>query len=104
MPAAGNGVPLVLPDDLITGLVADRIDFHALDGARRGPHPESDLRPFEGRPRRAGGRKQAVLVAEVDLAVGADIDNQLDLVAVVRFLRQQHRHVVRADEACLHGQ
>ena len=41
-----------------------------------GPHAELDAAAFEGRSGGAGGAGQPLLVADDDLAVGADIDEQ----------------------------
>ncbi len=48
----------------------------SFDGPGRGPHAEFDAAAFKGRARRAGGGGQPGLVADDDLAVGADIDEQ----------------------------
>ena len=47
----------------------------------RGALAAADLRALEGRPGRARGGEQAVAVAEHDLGVRADVDDQVDLVA-----------------------
>ena len=63
--------------------IADDVDeqlvpFYAdgLDRAVRGAHPTPDLRGLEGRAGGSRGGEQSVGVAEHDLAVGADVDEQ----------------------------
>ena len=56
------------------------IDAHALDGAGRGALAAGDLRALEGRAGRARAGEQPLAVAEHDLGVGADVDEQRDLV------------------------
>ena len=50
--------------------------LHHLDGAGRGSHAAADHRPFERGAGRGGGGQQAVAVAEDELAVRADVQEQ----------------------------
>ena len=60
-----------------------RVELDHLDRAVGGPHAAADRAALEGRAGRRRGREDAVAVAEHDLAVGADVDEQPDpLVAV----------------------
>ena len=74
-------------DDLEARLERDGIDAHALDRAGRGALAATDLRALEGRAGRARAGEQAVAVAEHDLGVGADIDQQREFVAAGRAAR-----------------
>jgi hypothetical protein len=80
------------PEARLQGLA---VDAHPLDGAGGGALAAGDLRPLKGRPGRRGAGQQALLVAEHDLGVGADVDHQGHLVAQVWALRQ--------DDACRIG-
>ena len=93
-----------LADYLIAGLFGFRVDFDFLDGSRRCPHAELDLGAFESRAGGAGRRADLVSVSQEQFAVGADVDDEYLFVLVVRFLGNQHAHIVRTDEAGLNGQ
>ncbi len=56
------------------------VDEDVLDRARRGAHPVPHAAALEGRAGRAGAREQPVPGAEHHLAVGADVDEQRELV------------------------
>jgi len=62
------------------------------------------------RPRRLDGRtgrrQQVHAVPQQQLAVGAHIDDQPDLIgrSLIRPLRQHDGHVIRADMPCLYRQ
>ena len=51
---------------------------HDLDRAPGGAHAAADRRALERRTGRGGRRKQPIAVAEHDLAVGADVEEQPD--------------------------
>ena len=84
-------------DHAVARLERLRVDPHALDRARRGALAAADLRALEGRAGRARGREEAVAVAEHDLGVRADVDDQVDLVAEVRRLGEDHARRVGPD-------
>ena len=97
--------PEVAADDLVARLqrVADRCGCARSRPARRAGRRRS------ARPRRPGrsGEEQAssrVAVAQHDLGVGADIDQQRQLVLEVRRLRQHDAGGVGADMAGDAGQ
>ena len=75
--------PRLAADRPVAQLERLGVDPDALDRARCGPLPTRDLRAFERRPRRAGGGEQSVAVAEHDLRVRADVDDQVHDVLVV---------------------
>ena len=91
--------PLVAADHLHLRLERHRIDPDALDRARRGALAAGNLRALEGRAGRRGGRDQPILVAEHDLGVGADVDQQRDLLAAMRTFRERRAGGIRADMA-----
>ena len=86
------------------GSSVSRIDAHPLDGAGRGALAAGDLRALEGRARRRGGGEQPVAVAQHDLGIGADIDDQRHLVGLVRRLGQDDAGGIGADMAGDAGQ
>ena len=100
--AGGN--PVGMADDLPARLERRRVDAHALDRAGRGALAVRDLRAFEGRPGRARAAQHPAPVAQDDLGIGADVDDQHELVAGVRGLGQLHGDVVGADVAGDAGQ
>ena len=65
------------PITLQPRLQRDRIDAHPLDRPGRRPLPAADLGALERRSGRARRRELASGVAEHDLGVGADVDEQL---------------------------
>ena len=75
------------------------VDPHRLDSAHRSPHAVPDLRPFECRAGRRRARHEPLLRAHDHLAVGADVDQGAQLVALVDAGREHARHGVGADEA-----
>ena len=90
--------PQVRADDLEPRLERRGVDADALDRARRGALAAADLGALEGRPGRAGGGEQPVGVAEDDLRVRADVDDQVDPVrGPVRRLGEDDPGRVRAD-------
>ena len=96
--------PFVGADDLEARLQGLGIDAHPLDGARCGALAAGDLGALEGRARRAGGGEQLVAVAQHDLGIGADIDDQGHLVGLMRRLRQDDAGGIGADMAGDAGQ
>ena len=92
------------PITLKRGSRVARIDPHPLDRARRGALAAADLRALERRPGRRRGGEQALAVAEHDLGIGADVDDQRHLVGEVRRLGQDHAGGVGADMAGDAGQ
>ncbi len=88
---AGSQSPITVSDSP-SGRDRDR-----LDGAVGGPHPAPDGRALEGRPGRRGGREQPVAVAEHDLAVRADVDEQPGPRVPVHAGREQPGGDVAAD-------
>ena len=79
------------------GLVSLGIEAHFLDGAGGGPHAELDAAALEGRSGGAGGAGQPLLVADDDLAVGADIDEQRQLGVFVDPRGQDPGHNIAPD-------
>jgi len=96
------GVPLVEPDDLEADVERLGIDAYAFDRPGRRPHAELYVRSLQSRPRGARRRQKALPVAEHQLAVGAYVDDQQDLVLLVGLLDDDHGHIVGADESRLH--
>ena len=80
------------------------INAHALDGTGSGALAAADLRALERRPRGARAGEQALPVAEHDLGVGADVDQQRELVGQVGALGEDHAGGVGADVAGDAGQ
>ncbi len=91
--------PVIAADHFPARLERRRIDADALDGSRRRPLAVGDLGALEGRAGGAGGAHDPLPVPDRDLGVGADVDDQADLVRLVRGFGQQHGDVVGADMA-----
>ena len=89
--------PGVGPDHAEARLERRRVDPHPLDRPRRRPLPTGDLRPFERRAGRARRCEEPLAVAENDLRVRPDVDDQHRLVLLVRSLRQDHARGVGPD-------
>ena len=89
--------PQIAADHLVARLQGDRVDAYALDGAGRGALAAADLRALEGWAGRAGTGQQAAVVAQHDLGIGADIDQQGDLFAQVGPLGQDHAGGISTD-------
>ena len=87
----GVASPITPSVDLVVG------DAHGLDRAVGGAHAAADLRGLEGRPGGRGGREQALDVAERDLAVRADVDEQPQPLVARHAGGQQARDDVAAD-------
>ena len=101
-PRAAQPDGLGVADDLQLDVVVG--DADALDRALGGAHAAADLRGLEGG---AGGRRggeHALLAAQRDLAVGADVDEEPD-AAVAREAGGQHAgHDVAADVGAQRGE
>ena len=91
-------------DDAIARLERYGIDADALDGAGRGALAAGDLRAFEGGAGRRGAGEQAVLRAEHDLGIGADIDDEHVVFGILRRFREHDAGRVGADMAGDAGQ
>ncbi len=96
--------PDVAADHAEAGLERVRVDADALDRAGRGALAAADLRALEGGAGGARCGQHAVAVAEHDLGVGADVDDQVDLLAEIRCLGEDHAGGVGADVARDAGQ
>ena len=75
------------------------VDPDALDRAGRGALAAADLGALERRAGRRRRGEQEVAVAEDDLGVRADVDDQLDDLALVRRLGEDHAGRVGPDVA-----
>ena len=85
--AAANAHGLVgVADQGVAGLPGLRVDGHAVDGPVGGPHAAADVAALEGRAGGAGAAHQEFIVAEHQLAVGAQVDEQGHLLFI-----PQHR-------------
>ncbi len=93
--------PGFFADHLKARLAGGAVDPHALDRAGRGALAVRDLRALEGRAGRAAAALEPRAVAQHDLGVGAHVDQQHQLVALLGRLGQQHADVVGADMAGL---
>ncbi len=98
------GLPPLEADDLEAHVERLRVDADALDGARGGPHAELDVGAFEGRAGGARGGQHPRAVAQHELAVGADVEDQQHFVLLVGLFGDDHAYVVRPDEAGLDRQ
>ena len=96
--------PQLAADHLEARLQRPAIDAHALDGAGRGALAAGDLRALEGRAGRRGAGDEAAPVAEHQLGVGADIDEQRQFVAQIRPFGEHHAGRIGADMAGDAGQ
>ena len=74
-PRPADPYRLDVPDHVQRDAIVGR-DLDAFDRALRRPHPAPDLRRLERRPGRRRGRDHALVRAERDLAVRADVDEQ----------------------------
>ena len=72
--------PQLAADHLEARLSVVAVDPHPLDRAGRRALAVGDLRALEGRAGRRGAGEQPLAVAQHDLGVGADIDQQHDLL------------------------
>src|SRR5512134_3429333 len=93
-------MPVSLADDLVLGFFGDRVYLHLFDRPGGRPHAELDLRTLECRARCAGCRAYPVPVAEEQLAVRSDIDDEDHLVLEILLLRYQNAHIISADKPC----
>ena len=85
------------PDHADARLERLRIDAHALDRTRGRTLAARDLRALERRPGRARGGEESVAVAEHDLGVRPDVDDEVHLVPEVRALGEDDAGRVGAD-------
>ena len=99
--SANPGVvrPGIDADDPEPRLERLAVDAHALDGARRGALPGADLGALERRARGRARGEQPALVAEHDLGVRPDVDDERHRLGLVRLLREDHAGRVRPDVA-----
>ena len=91
--------PKLAADDLDLGLQRLTVDAHPLDRAGGRALAGGDLRAFEGRARGRGRGQQPLAVAEHDLGIGADIDDQHGLVGPVRGFGEHDARRIGADVA-----
>src|SRR5579872_6896680 len=91
--------PELATDHLETRLQSRAINAYPLDRARGGALAAGNLRAFEGGPGRRGAGEQAAAIAEDDLGVRADIDQQREIVAKIRAFGQDHAGRIGADMA-----
>ena len=91
--------PPVAADHLEARLQRLWVDAHALDRAGRGALTAADLRALESGAGGAGASEQALVVAQDNFGVGADVDQQRDLVGQVGSLGEQDARGVGADMA-----
>ena len=99
--AAKSGLvrPGVDADDPEARLERVAVDADALDGAGRGALATADLGALEGRAGRARRGEQPALVAEHDLGVRADVDDEGHAVGLVRLLGEDDAGRVGPDVA-----
>src|ERR1700730_8289809 len=108
--AAGGGGepgligPQVRADHLESGLQRSWIDPHALDRTGRGTLSATYLSAFESGSGWTRAGQQTVAITEHDLRVGADVDQQSQLIAQVRTLREDHAGGVRPNMSGYAGQ
>ena len=62
-----------------------------------------NLGAFKGWACRAAGAEHAVTVAQQNLAVGADVEDQPILILRIGRFRNQHAHIIGADMAGFTG-
>ena len=96
--------PGVGADDAEAGLLRHRVDLDALDGTGRGALAGGDSGALEGGAGRGGAGEDAGGVAEEDLGVGTDVDDEHQLLGAVRALGERHRGGVGTDVAGDAGQ
>ena len=92
------------PITLKRGSSVVAVDAHALDRAGRRALAAGNLRALEGRAGRRRAGEQALAVAEHDFGVGADIDDEPQLVAEIGRLGEHDAGRVGADMAGDAGQ
>ena len=91
--------PGVDADDPESRLERLAVDADALDGAGRGALPAGDLGALERGAGRARCGEEPALVAEDDLGVRPDVDDQRHPLGLVRLLGEDHPGRVGADVA-----
>ena len=67
------------PHNMEGGVHGVLVDYAGLNGPVRGPHAAGDVAAFESRPGGAGARHQEILVAEGDLTIGAQVNEEAEL-------------------------
>ena len=77
---------------------------HVRDGSGRGPHAHADGGGLEGRPGGGGSAEYPVPVAQGDLAVGAEIDQGSEPLAVAQAHGNDPCENIGADEAAQAGE
>ena len=75
---------LDVADGRIRASAGGGIDRDLLDGADGGAHAAFDAAALERRAGRAGTGHEEIAVADHDLAVGADVDEEVDVLGVGR--------------------
>ena len=73
------------------------VDAHRIDGSRLRAHAEAADVALQRRACRACARQQPVAVADHQLAVGADVEEQADFILLVQVQHQQAADDVAAD-------
>ena len=96
--------PEIAADHFEARLQRFAIDAHALDGAGRGALAAGNLRALESRAGRRGAGDEAILIAEYEFGIGADIDQQSEFIAQIRPFGEHDGGGVGADMAGNAGQ
>jgi hypothetical protein len=87
------------PDHAEARLFGDGVNFHPFDRARCRALTAGNLRAFKGRAGRAGTGQDPRPVAQKDLGIGADVDDQHHVLRLAGFFGQRHRRRISADMA-----
>ena len=72
---------------------------HMVHGPLRSPHTAGDLGPLEGRPRGGGAGQRPIFITQHHFSVGADVDQQRQLLPLVKPGGHQAAHRVAPYEA-----
>ena len=96
--------PQVGPDHLDARIERFAVDPHAFDRARSSAHAGRDLCAFECRPRWARRSEDVIGVAEDDLGIGADVDEELSPVSAVRAFGEDRSGGIGPDVSCDAGE
>ena len=81
-----------------------RVDVEIFNGAAVGTHAVFDTATFKGGSGRTGRTDHPFLVADNDFAIGADIDNQLNLIAFIGRFRSENSDIVGTHKSGFVGQ